>query len=210
METVHNHKLLDEYLISRHIMECFSRTGPEFYLLHYTPGELLTTPFSQSEYIQFVVDGSLLLYDMPDESSTVMIQTTNSELMLLGEMELMDTQFTPFFVEAVSDVYTVAFFLSRYREKLLNDPVFLQYICRSLCEKLSGAVTASAPMPLKKRMEVYLDMQDQNLPVTDIAKLAKTFNVSSRQLLRVLKELCEEGVLEHTQKGEYTIVRQHK
>lgn len=207
METLQNNKLLNYYIESRHILDNFSRITPNFFLLHYSPGELLTNPFSPSDYLQFVVDGELLLYDMPDENSTVMLQTTYLELSVIGEMELLDSQFTPFFVEAVSQVYTVAIHASQYREILLEDPAFLRYVCRSLCEKLNGAVAASVPMPLKKRVSVYIEILDPAQPITDIAHLAKTFNVSARQLLRVLKDLCSEGVLEHTGKGSYTIVK---
>lgn len=205
LETINDRKRLHAYIQSRQILAHFSSFRPDFFLLRYSPGELLTNPFSPSDYLQFIVDGELLLYDMPDENSTVMIQTTYLELHLLGEVELLDTQFTPFFVEAVSEVYTVALHVSRYREQLLNDPAFLRCVCRSLCGKLNGAVTAATPMPLKKRMEVYVETADPEQPITEIAHLAKTFNVSTRQLLRVLKELCGEGVLEHRQKGIYRI-----
>ena len=97
---------------------------PRFFLRHYKPGELLTTPFSPSQYLQFVVEGDLLLYNMPDEESTVMLQTNYNEVRLLGDMELLDSKFTPIFVEAKTDVYTLAFHLDAYRQQLLNDPAF--------------------------------------------------------------------------------------
>ena len=207
METVNDQKLRDHSLETRRIQELFSTCLPNFFLLHYQPGELLTNPFSPSRYIQFVVEGELLLYDMPDEDSTVMIQTTYNEVNLLGEVELLDAQFTPFFVEARTDVYTLALYLEQYQQILLNDPAFLRYLCSCLAAKLNGAVASSVQMPLKKRVALSLQYADDSQCITDIGRLAKTFNVSNRQLLRVLKDFCREGILEHSQKGVYRILK---
>ena len=207
METVNDRKLRDYYLETRRIHDLFSTCVPNFFLLHYQPGELLTNPFSPSQYLQFVVEGELLLYDMPDEDSTVMIQTTYNEVNLLGEVELLDAQFTPFFVEARTDVYTLALYLEQYQQILLNDPTFLRYLCSCLASKLNGAVASSVRMPLKKRVALSLQYADDSQCITDIGRLAKTFNVSNRQLLRVLKDFCREGILEHSQKGVYRILK---
>lgn len=207
METVNDRKLRDDYLEKRRIHDLFSTCLPNFFLLHYQPGELLTNPFSPSQYLQFVVEGELLLYDMPDEDSTVMIQTTYNEVNLLGEVELLDAQFTPFFVEARTDVYTLALYLEQYQQILLNDPAFLRYLCSCLAAKLNGAVASSVQMPLKKRVALSLQYADDSQCITDIGRLAKTFNVSNRQLLRVLKDFCREGILEHSQKGVYRILK---
>lgn len=207
METVNDRKLRDYYLETRRIHDLFSTCAPNFFLLHYQPGELLTNPFSPSQYLQFVVEGELLLYEMPDEDSTVMIQTTYNEVNLLGEVELLDAQFTPFFVEARTDVYTLALYLEQYQQILLNDPAFLRYLCSCLASKLNGAVASSVQMPLKKRVALSLQYADDSQCITDIGRLAKTFNVSNRQLLRVLKDFCREGILEHSQKGVYRILK---
>lgn len=207
METVNDRKLRDYYLETRRIHDLFSTCVPNFFLLHYQPGELLTNPFSPSQYLQFVVEGELLLYDMPDEDSTVMIQTTYNEVNLLGEVELLDAQFTPFFVEARTDVYTLALYLEQYQQILLNDPAFLRYLYSCLASKLNGAVASSVQMPLKKRVALSLQYADDSQCITDIGRLAKTFNVSNRQLLRVLKDFCREGILEHSQKGVYRILK---
>ena len=207
METVNDRKLRDYYLEKRRIHDLFSTCVPNFFLLHYQPGELLTNPFSPSQYLQFVVEGELLLYDMPDEDSTVMLQTSYNEVNLLGEVELLDAQFTPFFVEARTDVYTLALSLEQYQQILLNDPAFLRYLCSCLASKLNGAVASSMQMPLKKRVALSLQYADDSQCITDIGRLAKTFNVSNRQLLRVLKDFCQEGILEHSQKGVYRILK---
>ena len=207
METINNPRRLARYLADHHIRECFQSDPPRFLLLHYAPGEFLCTPFSPSNYLQFVVEGDLLLYDMPDESSTFMLQTNFNEVQLLGEMELLDSEFSPFFVEARSDVYTLALYLDQYRDQLLSDPVFLRFICMTLSAKLSGAVRASINVTLKERVCASLRYASPGQDFSGIAAIASNIGVSSRQLLRVLKALCEEGVLEHEKKGHYRILR---
>ena len=139
MKTIHNSRLYDQYIQSRQIRQMFTGELPRFLLLHYAPGELLTNPFSPSGYLQLVVDGDLLLYDMPDESSTVSLQTAFHNVNILGDMELLGVPFTPLFVEAKTDVYTLALYLEQHRQRLLADPAFLRYLCVSMAEKLNGA-----------------------------------------------------------------------
>ena len=207
METVNNPRLRNRYLQERQILQHFSTCDPQFLLLHYTPGELLTTPFSPSRYLQFVVDGDLLLYDMPDEESSVMIKASYNDVGFLGDMELLDAKFIPFFVEARTDVYTLAIHLDQYQQTLLTDPVFLRYVCLSLAAKLSDAVSSKQPMPLKERVARSLHRFEVGDTFSDIGRRAKTLNVSNRQLLRVLKDYCAEGVLAHEKKGVYRLLR---
>ena len=86
METLQNSALRDRYIRENRLAELFSGKMPVMILLHYAPGDLLTTPFSPSGLLQFVVKGELLLYDMPDENSTVMLQTNYNDVKLLSEI----------------------------------------------------------------------------------------------------------------------------
>lgn len=207
METIHDQKLLDSYVRARGIEALFGREMPHFFLLHFSPGEHLTTPFSPSRYLQLIVEGDVTLYDMPDEESTVTLSTNYSEVQLLGDMELLDASFTPFFVEAKTDVYTLAVFLDQYREQLLNDAAFLRYVCRCLAGKLNGAVIASRRGTLRRRVLLSLRYAEVGTRFSEIGRLARSLNVSSRQLLRVLKEMCDLGVLRRVDKGTYVVLR---
>ena len=207
MNTIHNHKLYDQYIESRRIRAMFSGELPRFLLLHYAPGELLTNPFSPSGYLQLVVDGGLLLYDMPDESSTVSIQTDFHQVNILGDMELLGVQFTSLFVEAKTDVYALALYLEQNRQRLLEDPAFLRFLCVSMAEKLNGAVRASSQMTLRQKVGRSLRYAEPGQRICGIAAIAGSLNVSSRQLMRVLKEFCDLGVLEHEKKGTYQVLK---
>jgi len=207
LETIHDPKLLERYLNNSGVRELFGSGLPRFFLLRYSPGELLTTPFSPSLYLQFIVDGDLLLYEMPDEESTITLLTQNNDINILGDVELIDTKFTPFFVEAKTGVYALAVYLEQYREQLLNDPVFLLHLCRCLSNKLNGAVLSSRHGTIRQRVNMSIQNAQVGDRISNIGRLARSLNVSSRQLLRVLKELCDEGILEHPDKGLYIVRR---
>lgn len=207
METIHNSSLYEQYIQSRQIRRLFAGELPNFLLLHYAPGELLTNPFSPSGYLQLVVDGDLLLYDMPDENSTVSIQTDFHEVNVLGDIELLDVPFDPLFVEAKTDVYTLALYLEQHRQRLLGDPVFLRFLCKSMAEKLNGAVRASRQKTLRQKVVSSLRFAEEGQLITGIGGIAANLNVSSRQLMRVLKEFCELGVLFHEKKGSYRVLK---
>lgn len=207
METVHDATLYAQYIESRRIRDMFTGEPPRFLLLHYAPGELLTNPFSPSGYLQLVVDGDLLLYDMPDESFTVSLQTVFHEVDILGDMELLGVPFTPLFVEAKTDVYTLALYLEQHRQQLLNDRSFLRFLCTSMAEKLNGAVKATNQMTLRQKVRRSLRFAEPGQCISGIETVAASLNVSSRQLIRVLKEFCELGVLEHEKKGVYRVLK---
>ena len=206
MEIVNNERLLRHYLEEFHIPEYFGESQPRFSLLRYAPGELLTNPFAPSSYLQFIVKGDLMLYDMPNEDSTVALQTSFLNIRIIGEMELLDMEFMPFFVEARSEVYTCAIYLEQYREQLLENSTFLLYICRSLAAKLKTATDVSVHVGLKERMAAYIRRMGKGAAITNIGHLAKQLNVSERQMIRILKAFCEKGVLCHEKNGLYRVL----
>lgn len=205
METINDPKRRNAYIDAIGLRESFRGEMPKIFLLHYKPGELLTNPFSTMTYLQFIVEGELLLYDMPDENSTIVLQTSYNYVNILGDFELVGSKFTPLFVEAKTDVYTLALYLEQNRQRLLEDPVFLCYLCRCLANKLNGAVMNNRQGTLRNRVLVSLQYSSNGDRMTNIGGLAHSLGVSTRQLLRVLKDLCEEDVLEHPSKGVYIV-----
>lgn len=205
MEIINDKTRLESILNEKGIRKCFGLSEPRFQLMHFSPGELLTTAFSRTEYLLFVVEGSLILYDMPDEESVVHIETAFNDVNILGEIEVFDEDYESFFVEATSDVYAIGLRLESEREELLKDPVFLLNVCRSLEAKLNGAVLSAYGGNLKGKIKKRIARLGKGGHIRDISHLASVYGASPRQLMRVLKSFCDEGVLEHTGKGDYLI-----
>lgn len=208
MEIINDKALLESFLKEQQIEACFSSCHPRFLLLRYRPGELLTTPFTPSEYLQFIIRGDLLLYDMPNENSTVALQTSHQSVRMIGDMELLDIDFVPFFVEAKTEVYTAALYLEQYRNALLKDPVFLRHICLDLAAKLRGATEVTMHIGLRAKLAAYIERCGPGFQIRGVARLAELLNVSERQMIRVLKAFCAEGRLEHEKAGVYRVLEQ--
>ena len=207
MKTMKSNKVLEHYIALGGIDEYFSTCSPKLMLFRYEPGEYLASPFSPLEYLQFLVEGQVHLYRMPDEASTVSIGASYRKIQVIGEMELLDPHFVPFFVEAATEVTAVALHIGQNREQLMKDPAFLRMLCVSLSKKLEDATQQSERLPLRTLVRNSMRHMEPGQQITDIGRLAESVNVSSRQLLRVLKELCDAGVLAHEKKGVYRVVR---
>lgn len=206
MEIISDKALLNRFLKEHHIEDYFSTCQPRFSILRYRPGELLTTPFAPSQYLQFIIRGDLLLYDMPNENSTVSLQTSHQEIRMIGDMELLDVDFIPFFVEAKSEVYTAGLYLEQYRDALLQDPVFLHHVCKDLAAKLRGATDVSMHVTLRDKLAAYIERCGPGYEIRGVARLAEQLNVSERQMIRVFKLFCEKGWLRHEKAGVYRVL----
>ena len=204
MEIISSKDRVSEWVTSSGILEHFS-FEPSFQLNHYHPGELLTSPFEKNRYLQFIVEGDVLLYDMPSEDSLAAIDSPFVRVEVIGETELIDPNFPTFFVEARSDVYTLALPLAEYRESLLDDNRFLRFVSASLTKKLSHATSPVQKLPAKEQLLRYISNADRSQPIRDMNHLSHLLHISPRQLTRALTALCEEGVLERIKKGVYKI-----
>ena len=207
MKTMKSNKVLERYIALGGIDEYFSTFSPKLMLFRYDPGEYLVSPFSPLEYLHFLVEGQVRLYRMPDEASTISIGASYRKILVIGEMELLDPHFIPFFVEAVTEVTTVALHIGQNREQLLKDPAFLRMLCISLSRKLEDATQQSERLPLRMLVRNSMLHMQPGQCITRIGRLAESVNVSSRQLIRVLNEYCELGVLKHEKRGVYRMVR---
>ena len=185
-------------------MDYFS-CDPVFTLLHYKQGEILASPFEPPRYIHFLVEGQLYLYDMPTENTFSFVESPYYKASMIGEVELIDPDFKTFFVEAKTDVFTLSLPLSEYREKLLQDSTFLLTVSRSLSKKLSDSVQRSHQSSLRSQLLKYLSGADPSVPIQDITHFAQSMHVSTRQMIRTLNKLCDEGYLIHPKKGTYYI-----
>ena len=204
MERIFSQERINKYLQQYNISDSFS-FQPDFKLYHYSPREIISGPFEDVRALQFIVEGEILIYEMPTEESFFMVQTSYNDARIIGDVELVDSDFQSGFVEAKTDVYTLALPFSECRERLINDPVFLLRVCRSLSKKLNNSVKNSFRRPLKEQVLKYLSKSAAGGTIHSIEHFAALLNVSSRQLMRVLKVLSEEGYLEHPKKGSYII-----
>ena len=76
-----------------------------------------------------------------------------------------------------------------------------------MAEKLNGAVMGSNQLTLYQKVRRSLRFAEPGQHISGVRSIAESLNVSSRQLMRVLKEFCDLGVLEHEKKGVYRVLK---
>ena len=76
-----------------------------------------------------------------------------------------------------------------------------------MAEKLNGAVMGSNQLTLYQKIRRSLRYAEPGQRFSGIGAIAGNLNVSSRQLMRVLKEFCDQGMLEHEKKGVYRVLK---
>lgn len=108
-------------------------------------------------------------------------------------------------VAAIADTACFVIPLSENSERLQNCVPFLNYVGRSLAEKLlnrGDAQTATALAPAKARLCTYVLQTETNgffrEPLTETAQ---ALGVSYRHVFRLLGSLCKDGLMERTQSG---------
>jgi len=111
-----------------------------------------------------------------------------------------------YIVEAGTQAHCIIVDLKRYRPVLEKDPVFLSFLLRSVTDKLNKTTSyLLEPEDLRERTVYYIEHSDHRT-LKGVASAASYLHCSKRQLLRILKELQEEGVIIKTGKGIYRLV----
>lgn len=108
-------------------------------------------------------------------------------------------------VTAVSNTACFVIPLSKNSERLKACVPFLNYVGRSLAEKLlnrGDAQTATALAPAKARLCAYvLQTETSGFFREPLTETAQVLGVSYRHVFRLLGGLCKDGLMERTQSG---------
>lgn len=102
-------------------------------------------------------------------------------------------------VQAIGPVWCLCLPLTAAQELLTDSPLFLRFLCEHLCQKLirnTHNLSISLNYPVDERLASYIYCTCQNNFFQDnYTHLAEYLGCSHRQLLRVLRRFCEEGIL---------------
>ena len=100
-------------------------------------------------------------------------------------------------VQALTECDCVGVSLSRHRDVLLNDVPFLQYVGKTLAERLTSRDESFLLDPLEIRLSYFiLANAQEGIFRFNLTEASKILNVSYRHLTRTLKSFCEDGLLE--------------
>ena len=206
MEKIRNEKELNRYLELCGIPELFTDPDLPFELYAFRRHEIVNNFFDSSEYLLFFVAGRLMIRQIRDDGTAAGIGEIR-EFTVLGDMEYADRKISMHIVEAMTPSRFIILHLTEeIRAKLDRDPVFLRYLLSSVTKKFilfSDAATSSKT--LRERLLFHLEQTQKDHRIRSVAETAELLQCSRRQLLRILKQLTEEGIAEKTGKGEYRL-----
>ena len=208
MKKINDPEKLKKLIRANKIDGFFQDADLPFVLYSFERGEFLNNELDPLDHFSFVVSGTIRILNIRDDGSSYQL-ASGSGFSVLGDLEFGSGSLSPYLVEIVRKTYCVSLPLKKCRRKLENDPVFLRMILQSLSQKLE-AVTAAAAMPktLSERLLHYMRNECEDRTLQAVEKSATRLSCSKRQLLRILKQMCEEGRIRKTGKGTYVLLEE--
>lgn len=203
MKIIQDEKLLHENFEQLHIY--FQKNPPVIRLVEYKKGELINGPLKPLDQFLILLKGSAVIYDLTEEGVVRYIAKAD-DTTLLGDMEFSGVQRQLFFCEAREKVICLSIPFQDNQSVLENDPLFLRFILRQLAEKLAmSAVMDVTVQTLEEKVLLYLRKIQLNHEISSVTQALQPLHCSRRQLQRVLKKLCDEGLIIKTGRGTYKL-----
>ncbi|MDO5813189.1 MAG: Crp/Fnr family transcriptional regulator [Bacillota bacterium] len=203
MKKIYDQNLINKVKEKYKIDNYFSKKY-EFIMIEYEQGETIINPLEKTSYIQFVVEGTLLISFIDQEGKQTIV-SQSEELCILGDMEFVDDLNPMFFAEAKTKVKTLALSLKEDKESLNQDFQFLHTLLNSIASKLKQSSTNQfVYQSVEERFLYYMHYYCKG-SLSSIEEATNYLHCSRRQLQRVLKKLCDEGRIIKEGKGKYKI-----
>lgn len=206
MKRIYDQKVLSE--LSREAqLDTIMDTGRiVFFACEYEKGEYLCRPCAEEKYLQIVVRGEVSIYHIRDDGTRYSL-AQGSGMFLLGDAEFSRPSPTLFFAEAVTRTVSIAVRLDEYRDALKQDVRFLNFLVGELAQKLTTVACSEAiHMSLTDRVLNHLRYHCENGRMAGLEKHAFLLRCSSRQLLRIMTNLEQQGMVEKCGKGSYRLL----
>lgn len=196
-------RILKEYDIEK----LFDSEDIHFIIIQYDKGEYLEEAFSDADYFQFVISGDITVFCIRPDGSRFTLDDTTAPY-IIGDLEFVNTGMNNnVFVQANTDVITLAVSLRRYRDVLMNDNRFLRLILKYTTNKLIAfSEDYEKATPLSEKTINYMRYKCRNGTLKGVEKCADILNCSPRQLQRVLNNLSNEGKVTKVGKGTYKLL----
>ncbi|MEN6635116.1 MAG: cyclic nucleotide-binding domain-containing protein [Clostridiaceae bacterium] len=174
-------------------------------LLRYDRCEWMLHAEQEISYLYIMLSGKAKVC-MSDESGRNLLLCYYISEGIMGDIELlMGRREAISSVQAVSPVVCIGLPLAVYAPKLLSHLPFVLRAAKGLAIKLHDSVSSTTEIilrPFEARLCEYLLQTAQNGVFSErLIDVAEQLGVSYRHLLRSLKALCEEGLVEKRADG---------
>lgn len=205
MKKIYDSTKLDTYLEAYALHQLFDTQDLPFFLIQYKKGETIVHPLKLTEYLQFVVSGTVSVYSIRKDGSQYTLSASD-DFTLLGDIEFIKNDYPAFFAEAQSEVTAVCLSMEKARKLLDKDVRFLHYLLHSLIKKIEmSSLNEAVLSSLEEKLMYYLQYTCPHNTLTNVGQAADYIHCSRRQLQRLLKKLTGEGTLSKIKKGCYRL-----
>lgn len=183
----------------------FRQRPPALKLVEFGKGEILNDPLRPLNRFYIIVGGSVSIYHLTEDGSIRYISKAASGT-LLGDMEFSGAGNQSLYIEAAETVQCLDLPFRENLEVLENDPVFLRFVLGQLAGKLSlSAVMTASAQNLEEKVLFFLRKIQTNHTISSVNEALQPLHCSRRQLQRVLKKLCDEGLMIKIGRGFYRL-----
>ena len=174
-------------------------------LIRYERGEWFIQEGQEIEYLCIILSGKAKVCVSAEDGRSLLLCYYVSEG-IIGDVELMSGKREAISsMQAVTPLTCAAFPLVQYAQKLREHLPFVLRVGAGLAEKLETRVKNSTEIilrPFEARLSGYLLQSAQGGVFSErLIDVAEQLGVSYRHLLRALKSLGEEGILEKRTDG---------
>ncbi|MDI6676885.1 Crp/Fnr family transcriptional regulator [Bacillus wiedmannii] len=200
--------LIIRYLETNKMLEIFSEIDTSYFQVnHFDKGKFICNIDDAMDRLYFVVKGKVKVYTITPEGKKLILRFINP-LAVVGDIELIQNSKAHNVVEACSDVIAISISHAVIRNKLLHDPIFMNFLLENIANtlKISTRFTAlNLLYPVEVRVASYLlsistdsngNMYKKDLDATSISSIADFIGVSYRHVIRVLQKFYKEKLIE--------------
>lgn len=203
MKQINKPSLLQEYIRQYHIQDIFSfDISGVVKLFSFQRGEFLLELGVPSEYLYFLTSGNIQIYTYTVSEKMYIKDYYKGSAPVVGEAAVLWGNLPTSTVQALTDGTCVGISVKQYREELLNDNVFLRYVCQTLSERLRSSNHITPMDPVEVRFGAFLISNSENgIFSFNLSTCATLLNTSYRHLFRVINKLCDVGILKRVDNG---------
>ena len=172
-------------------------------------GEYLCQEEESIEYVLFIISGKAKVSITAANGRTLLLSFYQNGG-VLGDVEIMLSKgLATTNVVAITEVHCIGIPAYYCKNILSKDIEFMNFIAKILAKKLHRSSSNSAMnllYSLDNRLCAYIEATAEQGEFSDnFTEIAELLGTSYRHLLRTLKNLCEEGIIEHYSRTKYRI-----
>lgn len=200
MEIIRDPAVLRKWIDAFHLQDYVTADLLEIGEVHvYTSGEYLAHEGTPAPYFDFLVHGDVISYSYTC-TGRIHCESYMSGFGILGQAAALWEQ--PAFndVLALTECTCVTIRMDQYREPLLNDVKFLRFITYWMSQHVRDNAFRHNPLEVRTARFI-LQVARNDVFRFNLSQCADILETSYRHLLRVLKQMCSEGLLEHRGNG---------